>query len=176
MLGRLIDQLREQLAVPVTTQSKGMCGPATLQAVLKYWGHDASEKEIARLSGATRWDGVTPDGLCKAARHFGCRTWMWDGADYRELERWVARGVPVIVDWWSVDAGHYSVVLGFGSNKNGKRGIKIMDPEYGANRIIDLPSFSRRWFGFDDQKKHDGVSHRLAILVLPDEAAQALRK
>ena len=36
------------------------CGPSALQAVLRYWGRDVAEDEIARLAGRRRKSAPSP--------------------------------------------------------------------------------------------------------------------
>lgn len=83
-------------------------------------------------------------------------------ASLDQLKQLVEQGVPVIVDWFSVDDGHYAVVVGIDDE-----GVRLMDPELGKDRVIDAESFQRRWFDFNDLDTYTGLIRRQAIVVLP---------
>jgi len=155
---------RAHLDVLKIKQEPAMCGPTCLRAVMLYFGKDVNVDELARLSGWTKQYGAPPEGLVAAARSFGFRAFTWAEADLDQLARLVKQGVPSIVEWFSVDEGHYSVVVGFD-----EAGIRIMDPFYGMDRSIKTESFMRRWFDFRDTTRQEGFLHRRVILVLPPE-------
>jgi len=78
-------------------------------------------------------------------------------ANFTDIQRWLKRGVPVIVDWFTpgrLDApasempdGHSSVVMGLD-----KKNIYLQDPEIGAMRTIKREDFLRVWFDFKGEK------------------------
>jgi len=72
------------------------------------------------------------------------------------------RKIPVIVDWFSVDEGHYSAVVGI-NNKN----IYLQDPELGKVRKLKINDFKRIWFDFPGEflrSKKDIIIRRLIII------------
>lgn len=134
----------ELLSVPHLRQSPGYCGPSSLRAVLAYFCVKKSEVQLARLAGATRKKGVGALGLVKAACELGFRAKVVDRASMVQLRRLVnIKKIPVIVDWFSTDDGHYSVAIGFDRKK-----IYLMDPELGGVRTMNLGDFERVWFDF----------------------------
>ncbi len=149
--------------MPSVDQSTGLCGPASLRAVLLYFGVDKTEAELAALSGANPEDGVPPEGLVRAARALGFEAYTKDGATLDDVWAWVAKGVPVIVDWFSTDEGHYSVVK---TLRGGK--VYLMDPELGREREMDLDAFQRVWFDFEGSaERHEGFVQRQIVVVTP---------
>lgn len=125
-------------------QKPGFCGPAALKMVLDYYGISKSEKELAALSGATPTKGVGVQGLLKAAKKFGLRGLVKDFSEIRDIRGYVLKKkIPVIVDWWSVDEGHYSVVVDIN-----KENIYLQDPEWGRVRAMKIQTFKRVWFDF----------------------------
>ena len=74
-------------------------------------------------------------------------------AGFEDIERWLKKGVPVIVDWFTrgrqdyddseVADGHYSVVIGLDDEY-----IYLQDPETGGERKIDREDFMKVWFDF----------------------------
>lgn len=149
-------------------QSPDMCGPAALRSVLLYWGKDVPEAEIARLASFNHEDGTHPSGMAAAARSLGFNALILKDTKLSFVRNQVKKKIPVIVDWFSVDEGHYSVVIGFN-----KDSVKIMDPEFGKYRILEIDAFQRTWFDFDDSVNHDGLTKRLAIFVWPSHVTLA---
>ncbi|MDP3974807.1 MAG: cysteine peptidase family C39 domain-containing protein [Candidatus Jorgensenbacteria bacterium] len=124
-------------------ETPGFCGPASLKMVLAYYGMRKSERALARLAGATRNQGVEVPGLAKAARRLGFTVLIKDRATLADIKRFVGKGVPVIVDWFSKDDGHYSVVVGITQST-----IYLQDPEIARVRAMDVKTFKRVWFDF----------------------------
>jgi len=52
------------------TLNASMCGPASLKIVLKYYGVEATEKELAKMAGWNRDLGIDEEGIKKAASSF----------------------------------------------------------------------------------------------------------
>jgi predicted double-glycine peptidase len=107
------------------------CGPSALQAVLRYWGKDVEEDEIAKLAGTTSEVGTFPEDLARSARALGFTAEVKEGLTLDEVQKFTAAGHPMIalVQMWlsassiggkSVeeewDSGHYIVVLGVDSD------------------------------------------------------------
>ncbi len=145
-------------------QTPSLCGPASLKMVFDYYGVSVSEAEIAKIAGASREKGTSIEGLVKAAKHFGFRVFLKEGATLDDLKYFVKRRIPVIVDWFSEDEGHYSVVVGIDS-----KNIILMDPELKGKRKIPLEKFFRIWFDFpgDYIKDSNEMVLRAILVVIP---------
>jgi len=152
------------LPVPDVDQSPGLCGPAALKAVLGFYGRVVTEDELAHLSGANPEDGVGPEGLVRAAQAMGFHAAVRESASIQDLQSWLDHGIPVIVDWFSQDEGHYSVVKAIQGGS-----IFMMDPEKNTETETPLDSFERTWFDFEegDTRKHQGLVQRQMIVVWP---------
>ncbi|MCL4403918.1 cysteine peptidase family C39 domain-containing protein [Patescibacteria group bacterium] len=143
-------------------QTSGLCGPASLKIVLEYYGVRKSEAALAKLSGASRGSGVEASGLVRAAEKLGFAAIVKDRATVDDIRRHLKRGIPVIVDWFSKDDGHYSVVAGI---ENGR--IHIQDPEIGRLRSLDLETFQRVWFDFPGdvlRSPKDVICQRMIVI------------
>lgn len=129
------------------------CGPATLKILLKYYGIEKSEKELADMTG---WDedlGVDDKGIKQAAETLGFKVKIKNNSSFKDIESWLRKGVPVIVDWFTrgrtdygdsdVADGHYSVVMGLDD-----KFIYLQDPEIGKMRKIEREDFMTVWFDF----------------------------
>ena len=135
------------------TLHASMCGPASLKIVMDYYGVDKSESELAKLCGTNDELGTDEKGLVKAAELFGFKTFVKNESDFNDVEQWLKKGVPVIVDWFTrgrkdyddceVSDGHYSVVIGLNDDY-----IYLQDPEIGGVRKIERDDFMKVWFDF----------------------------
>lgn len=135
------------------TLSGGYCGPASLKMVLEYFGESHSEEEIARRCRRDSKLGTNDTVLAKAARSYGFEVVVKNNASFTDLKRWLKKGVPTIVNWFTrgrsdygdskVPDGHYSVVVGL----DGKS-IYLQDSEIGALRKLERDDFLRVWFDF----------------------------
>ena len=103
------------------------CGPSALQAVLRYWGKEVAEDEIARLAGTNSEVGTFPENLVGSAKALGFKAEVREGLTLDEVQKFTATGHPMIAlaqVWLSAkgmgvksveeewDSGHYIVVLG----------------------------------------------------------------
>ncbi|OGE96445.1 MAG: hypothetical protein A3B10_04615 [Candidatus Doudnabacteria bacterium RIFCSPLOWO2_01_FULL_44_21] len=131
----------------------GYCGPASLKMVLNYYGVQKSEKEIAERCERDPKLGTNDLSIKNAARSYGFNVEIKNRASFTDIQEWLNKEVPVIVNWFTrgrknygnseVPDGHYSVAVGL-DNKN----IYLQDPEIGAMRTIKRDDFLRVWFDF----------------------------
>lgn len=131
----------------------GYCGPASLKMVMDYFGKDVSEEEVAEKCGRDPELGTDDLSIKSAAEEYGFRVEVQNNSTYKDLESWLAKGVPVIVNWFTrgrrdygdsqVPDGHYSVVIGLDEEN-----IYLQDPEIGGMRAIDRDDLYRVWFDF----------------------------
>ena len=145
-------------------QTPGLCGPASLKMVFDYYGVSVSERKIAKVAGATREKGTTKEGLIKAAKHFGFKVFLKENSTFYDLRYFVKKKIPVIVDWFLEDEGHYSVVVGLN-----RKNITLMDPTLKRERKISTEKFLRIWFDFPGKfiKKPKDLILRLMLVVTP---------
>ncbi len=150
------------LKVKPFSQSSGLCGPASLKMVLEYFGVKKSEKELAKLSKAHPHHGTSAKNLVLAAKKLGFKSFYKDFSNLKEIKKYLDKKIPVIVDWWSLDDGHYSVVAGLD-----KKFIYLQDPELGKINKIDLVTFQRVWFDFEGEmlKKSQDIFVRRMIVI-----------
>lgn len=144
-------------------QSIGYCGPASLKMVLSYYGIDKSEKELAKLSGCKASKGVEAEGLLSAVKKLGLKGIIKDFSDFKDIRHYVLKKkIPVIVDWFSTDDGHYSVVVNIDNSK-----IYLLDPETARLKSIKLNDFKRIWFDFPNKfikSKSELLVRRLLVV------------
>jgi predicted double-glycine peptidase len=130
-----------------------MCGPATLKVIFDYYGVNKTEKELAELTDVVTGLGIDDMSIAKAAKSLGFKVEIKNDATFEDIESWLKKGVPVIVDWFTkgrpdyddseVADGHYSAVIGLDDEF-----IYLQDPEMGSVRKLDRDDFMRVWFDF----------------------------
>jgi len=132
--------------------------------VLEFYGIKKSEKELAKLSGATVAHGVEAPDMLKIAKKFGFKGFIKDYAAFADIKKYLKQNIPVIVGWFSKDDGHYSVVVGMD-----KKFIYLQDPEYIKVRKMDLKTFERVWFDFmgDFLKSPKDMIIRRMLVIFP---------
>ncbi len=143
------------------TQSPGFCGPACLKMILDYYGCEKSEDDIAQVCGATRERGVSIDGIVKGCSYLGLHTKVIDNAQFGNISEYITQNIPVLVQWWSTDEGHWSLVAGL-DEKN----VYVQDPHYGTMRMFSRDWFYGVWFDFHkgSMKKEDLILRRMVAV------------
>lgn len=154
------------------TLHAGMCGPASLKIVLEHFGVTKSEAELALLVGVTDL-GSDDESIKRAAESLGFKVSIKNESSFSDIEEWLDRGVPVIVNWFTrgrsdysdseIADGHYSVVAGL-DNEN----IYLQDPEIGGLRTIAKYDFMKVWFDFSGEIiTRENLIIRQIIAILP---------
>jgi len=135
------------------TLNASYCGPAALKMVLDFYGVDKEEKELAELLGTDPNLGTDDKSIKRVAEELGFKVEIKNFADFDDIQDWLDKKVPVIVDWFtigrkdypedSVADGHYSVVVGLDEEF-----IYLQDAEVGRMRKIGRDDFKRVWFDY----------------------------
>lgn len=127
-----------------------MCGPASLKMVFDYYGVKKTEKELAKLCGTDKELGTKNEAIKNVAEKMGFKVEMKDHSSFEDIQYWLNKKVPVIVDWFTggkdesnIADGHYSVVVGLDD-----KFIYLQDPELGGMRKIKRKDFMTVWFDF----------------------------
>lgn len=149
--------------IPVRQKKNYWCGPASLKMVLKYYGIEAKEADLAKQASAIPETGVTADNLVKTAKTYGLTGFVKNQAEMTDISHYVLdRRIPVIVDWFQIDDGHYSVVVDIN-----KKYIYLADPYVGQLVSYRLNAFYRIWFDFPGaflQKRENLILRQLIVL------------
>jgi predicted double-glycine peptidase len=154
------------------TLHAGMCGPASLKIVLDYYGVDKSEQELAMLTNTTEI-GTNAENMKHAAESLGFNVVIKNESSFSDIEEWLEKKVPVIVNWFTrgradysdseVADGHYSVVAGLDVEH-----IYLQDPEIGKMRTLKKGDFMCVWFDFSGEYiQPDELIIRQLIAVYP---------
>lgn len=144
-------------------QKPELCGPASLKMVLEYYGIEKTEDELAKMAGYVPTQGVKAKGLIDTAKGLGLNSFCKDYSEIKDLREYVIdKKIPVIVDWFSEDDGHYSVVVDIDD-----RNIYLQDPELGNLRTLEIETFNRVWFDFPGnylKSKNDIIIRRMIVV------------
>lgn len=134
MLASLID------LPPVTQSTPSNCGAACVTSVLRYYGENAFEQDIAKELG-TKEEGTTPASIVRVVRDHKLRCDARSNRSMRSLRRHIANGSPVIVLVRSQGGiSHYVVVVGFDDDD-----VTFFDPWTGRNTRRGREDFKERW-------------------------------
>jgi predicted double-glycine peptidase len=102
------------------------CGPAAVQSVLAYWGHEVDQQKLMQVFSTTEEVGTHPEDMVTGLRALGLDAEMKENCTVDELAEFTSTFGPVIAlgqvwrsesgpavsaadDWGS---GHYFIVLG----------------------------------------------------------------
>ncbi len=144
-------------------QKPGYCGPASLKMVLGFFGVKITEKKMVEISGCSNTRGIKAEGLVRAARKLGFQAQIKDFSDLKDIKEWVnQKKIPVIVDWFAFEGGHYSVVSGID-----RENIYLEDPSLGHRRAMKLATFKRLWFDFPNdylKSKSELIIRRMIVI------------
>lgn len=145
--------MKDLLSVKPFRETANMCGPASLKMVFDYYGTEKSEAELAEMCGTTIELGTSAESLKRVAEQLGFKAEIKDHSTFEDIQHWLDKKVPVIVDWFTrgradyddsdIADGHYSVVVGLDNEF-----IYLQDPEIGKLRKVERNDFMKVWFDF----------------------------
>lgn len=148
----------------------GYCGPAVLKMMLAYYGIEKTEEELAQLAGTNKKMETDDKALQRVLESFGLKVEIKNEASFEDVQGWLNKEVPVIVDWFTrgrtddpgsaVADGHYSIVIGLDADF-----IYLQDPEIGGLRKLTRSDFMRVWFDFSGEKIVSGKDIILRQLI-----------
>jgi ABC-type bacteriocin/lantibiotic exporter with double-glycine peptidase domain len=145
-------------------QINSYCGPYCLKMVFDYYAFKVKVKDIAKVTETAVSEGnlgTSPSNMVKAAKYFGFNSYYKEESSLKEIKKLLNKGVPVIVNWFSEDEGHYSVVVGMD-----KRKIYLIDPEYGKKVSVSLIDFQKIWFDYTGDYVKSKKDFRVRPLIV----------
>lgn len=152
-----------KLEIPYRKQvNEYMCGPATLQMVLAFFGKTSSQRKLRKMMQASPAElknrGTSNHKMVRAAQRAGFYVYVNEDSIMEEIHYFVGLGYPVIINYIepSEDEGHFSVVAGFSALL---KQIVLKDPWNGDNFKISEAQFLRRW-----RSRYDG--HQRWMMVV----------
>lgn len=130
------------------------CGPANLSMNLSYWGWEGDQYDTAAyLKPNARDHNVMPYEMVDYVQaNTNLRALLRVGGDLDILKRFVAAGIPVLVekgfegagfDGWM---GHYEVINGY---DDANQRFTVQDSYKGPNILINYPDLESQWRAFN---------------------------
>jgi len=106
--------------VPFVKQKNDYCGPAAMESVMRFYGGDSGQDEIAEAVFTPGLDGALISDMENYAKAEGYRTEAVNGSG-ESLRAVIDEGAPAILlvdrGMWKVSVPHYYVVYGYDSVK-----------------------------------------------------------
>jgi len=169
------------LNVPDVRQpSNYTSGPASLQAVLAYYGTDVTVDDLINMTNTTPENGTLPNNIAQTARQKGFNAETKENMTLQDLQESINQGTPVIINcqaWrtgnttgnWTDDQknSHYMVVIGI-DNQN----VYLEDPAIlGSRGYIPLQEFLERWHDtfIDPKTGNNTTNNHLGIIITGKE-------
>ena len=134
-----------QLNVPHGYQPNDYtCGPKSLWMVLRYYKKRVPLSHLKRLCKTTVKTGTNRKMMKHAMRRLGFTVHSTHDANLNDVQTWVEKGVPVIIDFreWDENITHYAVVIGVTKTR-----IILHDPAHGSSVNVAHREFTDRWYG-----------------------------
>jgi len=134
---------------PFDFQRKNNCGPTALSMVLRYYGVNTNQEEVAAAIRPNKEDKNTRfDEMAAYAESLGYRSHYVLNGDTDTIVRLVSAGIPVIVRQWlrsGSDIAHFRVVIGYRG-----LGTKLIsdDPDRGEWLSLTQSRFEALWEAF----------------------------
>lgn len=126
---------------PFKQTDDSRCGPACVKMALSYYGIEASEDELCKLCNHTYEHGCDDNGMINALHHFGLKTEIKNFATIEDLKLAIDNKFPILVDWFSTNVGHESIVVAVDNTY-----VTLLDPDIGHHRLFPLDLWMQIWF------------------------------
>src|SRR5581483_11238732 len=171
------DANRTLLPLRAFQQTKSYtCGPATLITLLRFYGRDGDEMQIAKEAKCTPAKGTSPTNMVAWLKDHDFEVTWGENGSLKLLRENLGRGIPTLVEWidWG---GHWVIVVGYdtrGTETERDDVIYFADPADGVDGVRDgLTSFHAKrfesmWF---DAFLFDRPMHKVYITAVPRKKA-----
>ncbi len=130
--------------VPFVKQKDWFCGPAAMASVMRFYGLNISQDEIAKEVFTPKLKGALISDMEYYAREMGFKAETKNG-DLNMLISFINEGIPpiVLVDIgkWIVSQPHYYVVYGYNKSKN----TFLLNTGYESNQVISFSRLGKEW-------------------------------
>src|SRR4051794_37469980 len=72
------------------------CGPAAVQSVLRYWGHDVGQQKLMELFKTTPKSGTYPQDMVRGVRALGVEAEFKENCTLEDIDKFTSAGHPVV--------------------------------------------------------------------------------
>ena len=143
-----------KLEVPFRKQvNEYMCGPATLQMVLAFFGEQLSQRKVRKLMSTSPRElkarGTDNHKMVRGIQKSGLYAYVNEDSTLEELKYLISLGHPIVISYIepSDNEGHLAVVVGYGALL---KEIILNDPWNGQGFKLAESQFVRRWHSLYD--------------------------
>ena len=130
--------------VPFVKQKDEFCGPAAMESVMRFYGQDINQEEIAEHVYTPKLGGALISDMENFAREMGYKTETKNG-DLDTLISVIDQGIPVIVivdlGRWVLSVPHYYVVYGYDKSK----GVFILHTGFKGAQVVSFSELDKEW-------------------------------
>jgi len=142
----------------VFQEHEAYCGPAVAQMVLKRFGTELTQQEIAKELETDMVVGTSARELVSFFERRGFQVSRKNGAQWKDVEQALATSPVVIVEYLELeeDIAHYTLVSTLREDA-----IVLNDPLFGAEYVLPKEIFLKRWL--DDADKLCGDQLLLTV-------------
>jgi predicted double-glycine peptidase len=124
------------------------CGPSALKIILDYYKDKRDIKKLIKETGANI-EGTLHIGFKKALKKMGYSFFEKKNSNIGQIEEFIQKGIPVIVDYKAHHGGHFSVIMGYNEKK-----FLLSDPASDRKYIwLNKKDFEKRWYEEDKPGK-----------------------
>jgi len=157
-----IQEITRILDLPnVRQQTPDTCGPASMKAVLGYYGIVTTEPELVKLTNMDFEWGAEPEDMKRVFEDFGLEVEIKKHMKVKDLRLCTQNKIPVLIvlqAWGSgeyeenYDDSHYVVVKGVDDVV-----VRFEDPSSDSESELPIDEFETRWHGWDTDVDHWGM-------------------
>ena len=130
--------------VPFVKQKDRFCGPATMASVMRFYGQNISQEEVAKEVYTPKLGGALISDMQYFAREMGYEAETKNG-DLNAIISVINEGVPpiLIVDLgkWVVSVPHYYVVYGY----NKSRSTFLLHTGFKSDQEMSFSELDKEW-------------------------------
>lgn len=136
------------------------CGPSALKIVLDYYKDKRDIRYLIKETGCDK-TGTLHLGFRKILRKLNYKFFeKQTNSKLKDIENFLKKGIPVIVDYKAYHGGHFSVIMGMD-----KKRFLFSDPAYDKKvKWMKKKDFEKRWWEEDEPGK---IVRRWMLAVFP---------
>ncbi len=124
------------------------CGPSSLKIVLDYFNDKKSINLLIKKTGCDK-TGTLHKGFRKALKAFEYKFYEKKNSSIKDIENFIQKAIPVIVDYQAYHGGHFSAVIGYDRTR-----FLLSDPAYNKKfKWVSKKDFEKKWWEEDEPGK-----------------------
>jgi ABC-type bacteriocin/lantibiotic exporter with double-glycine peptidase domain len=134
--------------VPFVKQKGFFCGPAAMASVMRFYGRNISQEEIAKVVYTPKLKGALISDMENYAREMGYKAETKNG-DLNMLLSLIDEGTPAItlvdIGKWIVSRPHYYLVYGYDRSRN----VFLLHTGSARDQQISFSRLDKEWGKMD---------------------------